>query len=205
MPPGPDTAAVFDGACRVRDVFPGISVVILNHEGYTVGRQRGHSNQPSDADFLVRFAREKSSSVGKWSVEKSKDGEGVSGAYRLSVVELGVKDVDGEPLTSMVLDPVDGRPIESGNSTNNGAEKPLNRDEQRTFEALRSQLAKSANSDDPGLDAVQKADLREWVEKRSGVERKHRRGVVNKGLKGLKERGIVEVERENVFLLRERH
>ncbi|MAG92482.1 MAG: hypothetical protein CMJ48_01845 [Planctomycetaceae bacterium] len=193
--PGPDTAALFDGACRVRDAFPGASVIIVNHEGYTAGRQRGHSNQGSDADFLVRLTREKGESVGRWSVEKSKDGEGLSGGYRLSVVELGVDDVDGEPLTSMVMDPVE--------VDDEAVAKPLTKHERIVRDGLRALLSVARGTDLEGPDSVDRGTLIDWAERNGGVTREQRRGVVFKGLKRLKARGVVEVQGQKIFLVGE--
>lgn len=193
--PGPDTAAVFDAACLVRDAFPGSSVVLIAHEGYTAGRIRGHSNQPSDADFLVRFSREKDSPVGRWSVDKSKDGEGVSGTYQLRVRHLGIDDSDGEPLTSMVVDSisVDGEAMA----------KPLTKHESIVRNGLKTFLSITDGTNLEGADCVDKKLLHEWVERNAGVTREQRRGVVFKGLKGLKDRGLVRVEGQKIFMLGE--
>lgn len=193
--PGSDTAKLFDACCHVRDAFPGLSVVLIGHEGHAAGRQRGHSNQPSDADFLIRLVRNKQTGLGRWSVEKSKDGDERSGGFTLRSRPLGIDDRDGEPMTSMVVVQADEHEKTKG--------KPLTQRERTVISGLRALLSVADGTTLEAPDSVKKDHLLDWIEKNTQATREQRRGVAHNGLKGLKERGLVQEQNGQVFLLGE--
>src|SRR5262249_23946788 len=90
----------------VREAF-GCAVVIVHHCGVEASRRRGHTSLTGAVDAQLAVKRDGSGNV-VVTVEWMKDGpEGETIVSRLEQVELG-QDVDGDPITSCVVVPVEG-------------------------------------------------------------------------------------------------
>lgn len=94
-----DMGAFIDKVDFIRTKFPGSFAVIVTHSGHTeTGRARGSSALEGAMDFVFGCSGSRTLSH-----TKSKDGaEQPDIDYRLQVVDLGVIDDEGQPVTSCV-------------------------------------------------------------------------------------------------------
>lgn len=171
----------------------GAAVLLVHHQGKDETRgARGHSSLKAALDVEIEVKKLGGDTFSA-TLSKSRDYEtGRTWLHRLEPVEIGI-DADGDPVTSCVVIAEDG--VEPAQKTR------LNVNEQRTHEALCALLRVAAGTSLEPPEAVLKADLHDYVEKRCGVSRDLRRGVVRKGLEGLKKKNLVAVEGDRVFLL----
>ena len=171
----------------------GAAVLLVHHQGKDESRgARGHSSLKAALDVEIEVKKLGGDTFSA-TLSKSRDYEtGRTWLHRLEPVEIGT-DADGDAVTSCVVVPESG--AEPARSVR------LNVNEQRTHEALRSLLGVAVGTSFETPEAVPKADLHDYVEKRCGVSRDLRRGVVRKGLEGLKKKNLVAVEGDRVFLL----
>lgn len=178
-------------ADRLRSEF-GAAVLLVHHSGKDETRgARGHSSLRAALDTELEVRKLGDS----FALTLTKAREHESGRvfhHRLEPVEIGV-DPDGDPITSCIV-----RPIGEGESPQS---VDLNVNEQRTHEAIRALLNGSAGTSFEAPEAVLTKDLHQWVEQNCKVPRDLRRGVVRKGLDGLKKKGLVATEGKRVFLL----
>lgn len=101
-----DMGAYIRAADAIREAFR-CAVIVIHHCGLDDKRPRGHTSLAGAADAQIAVKRESEETVAA-TVEYMKDGEG--GAVirsDLRRVELG-QDVDGDPLTSLVVDAAEG-------------------------------------------------------------------------------------------------
>ena len=103
-----DMAAYIRAADAIRDAF-GCLVVIIHHCGHNGDRPRGHSSLMGALDVQIAVRRDSADNIVA-ELELSKDGEtGAQFVSRLKVIEIGV-DQDGDPITSCVIEEVEGAP-----------------------------------------------------------------------------------------------
>ncbi|MGB8639911.1 MAG: AAA family ATPase [Pseudolabrys sp.] len=101
-----DMAAYIKAADAVRETF-NCAVIIVHHCGIDNSRPRGHTSLTGAVDAQLAVKRDASDHI-TLEVEWMKDGpEGDVVASRLDAVEIGTDD-DGYPITSCVVEPVDG-------------------------------------------------------------------------------------------------
>jgi hypothetical protein len=100
-----DMAAYVRAADAIQAAF-GCAVIIVHHCGIEGTRPRGHSSLTGAADAQLAVRRDALDNINV-EVEWMKDGpEGDVVSSRLKVVNVG-KDVDGDELTSCVIEPVE--------------------------------------------------------------------------------------------------
>jgi AAA domain len=101
-----DMGCYVKAADRLREEFQA-AVIIIHHCGTNENRPRGHTSLTGAADAQISVKRDGFGHIVS-TVEWLKDGaEGELIASRLEVVEVGV-DEDGEPITSCVVQEVEG-------------------------------------------------------------------------------------------------
>lgn len=103
-----DMAAYVKAADAVRDAFS-CAVIVVHHCGHEGTRPRGHSSLIGAVDAQISVKRDEAGNIVS-TVELMKDGsQGDELVSRLEVVEIG-RDDDGDPITSCVVEPVEGAP-----------------------------------------------------------------------------------------------
>ena len=101
-----DMAAYVKAADAIRDAF-NCAVIIVHHCGHEGTRPRGHSSLIGAVDAQIAVKRDAANKIIA-TVELMKDGsQGDEFASRLEVVDVGIDD-DGDPITSCVIEAVDG-------------------------------------------------------------------------------------------------
>jgi hypothetical protein len=101
-----DMGAYVKAADKLREKFH-CAVIIIHHCGTNDKRPRGHTSLTGAADAQIAIARNSSEQVVSI-VEFMKDGpQDTETASRLEVVDLGL-DEYGDPITSCVIEPVEG-------------------------------------------------------------------------------------------------
>ncbi|MBI3480443.1 MAG: AAA family ATPase [Nitrosomonadales bacterium] len=105
-----DSAAmglIIAGAKQLATLIGGL-VVLVHHTGKDASKGlRGHSSLHAALDAAIEVRR--TGDYREWINAKSKDGiDGVAHPFKLQVVELGI-DADGDPITSCVICPTDGK------------------------------------------------------------------------------------------------
>jgi hypothetical protein len=101
-----DMAAYIRAADAICDAF-GCVVVIVHHCGVDATRPRGHTSLMGAVEAQLAVKRDAAENIAV-TVERMKDGpEGDSLVSKLEAVEVGT-DIDGDPITSCVVVPVDG-------------------------------------------------------------------------------------------------
>jgi hypothetical protein len=94
-------------ADAIRDAF-NCTTIVVHHCGLAQDRPRGHTSLTGAADAQLAVKRDRKANVVTLTVEYMKDGaEGEEIVSRLELVEVGTDD-DGDPITSMVVEPVEG-------------------------------------------------------------------------------------------------
>ena len=102
-----DMAAYIRAADAIRAAFNCL-VLIVHHCGHNDSRPRGHSSLIAAVDTQIAVSRDAADNIIA-KLELSKDGEiGLTFVSHLKVVDIGV-DQDGDPITSCVVEAVDGR------------------------------------------------------------------------------------------------
>ena len=100
-----DMGAYIRAADTIREAF-GCVVIIVHHCGVDTKRPRGHTSLTGAADAQLACKRDETGLI-RITVEWLKDGkEGAVISSRLAVVDLGT-DVDGDKITSCVIEPAD--------------------------------------------------------------------------------------------------
>jgi hypothetical protein len=101
-----DMAAYVRAADAIRDAF-GCVVIAVHHSGVDASRPRGHTSLTGAADAQLAVKRDSANNI-VVTVEWMKDGaEGEVLTSKLEVVEVGL-DEYGDPITSCVIEPVEG-------------------------------------------------------------------------------------------------
>jgi hypothetical protein len=101
-----DMAAYVRSADAIRDAFK-CAVIIVHHCGHEGTRPRGHSSLLGAVDAQISIKRDPADNIVA-TVEWMKDGpQGNEIVSRLRQVEVGI-DEDGEPITSCVIEPIEG-------------------------------------------------------------------------------------------------
>ena len=190
---GRDTAALFEAACTIRASFPGASVIIVAHEGYSSRHIRGHSNQQSDADFVIRISGRRPNSRKDWKLEKSRDGSPQAGSFSLRPVVIGMDEED-EPITSMVVDIAESAPEPDG--------RPLSGRAVRVFEGLHKILDAPSGAE-ARAQGVSRRELGDWMRHNFPGSDGARRSALSVGLKSLKNQGLVEMRNGLVHITEE--
>jgi AAA domain len=104
-----DMAAYIRAADAIRHAF-GCVVIIVHHCGVDATRPRGHTSLAGAVDAQLAVKRDAADNI-VVTVERMKDGaEGASLVSKLEAVDVGT-DVDGDPITSCVVVPVDGAAV----------------------------------------------------------------------------------------------
>jgi hypothetical protein len=105
-----DMAAYIQAADGIREAFD-CAVVVVHHCGVDGSRPRGHTSLGGAVDAQLAVSRDGASNI-VVTVEWMKDGpEGDVILSALEQVELGHDD-DGDPITSCVIVPVEGQPVQ---------------------------------------------------------------------------------------------
>jgi hypothetical protein len=127
-----DMAAYIKAADAVREAFD-CAVLIVHHCGIDGTRPRGHTSLTGAADAQIAIVRDAASNIVA-TVEWMKDGpEGDVILSGLEQVELDL-DNDGELITSCVVVPVEGRPVQQS------AKRKLSDRQRLALEALEESL-----------------------------------------------------------------
>jgi len=101
-----DMAAYVKAADAIRDAFS-CAVIVVHHCGHDGTRPRGHSSLIGAVDAQISVKRDEAENIVA-TVELMKDGsQGDEIVSRLEVVEIG-RDDDGDPITSCVVEPIEG-------------------------------------------------------------------------------------------------
>ena len=104
-----DMAAYIRAADAIRHAF-GCAVIIVHHCGVDASRPRGHTSLIGAVDAQLAVKRDAAENI-VVTVERMKDGpEGETLVSTLEAVEVG-NDIDGDPITSCVVVPVDGAAV----------------------------------------------------------------------------------------------
>jgi hypothetical protein len=104
-----DMAAYIRAADAIRHAF-GCVVIIVHHCGVDASRPRGHTSLIGAVDAQLAVKRDAAENI-VVTVERMKDGpEGETLVSKLEAVEVG-NDMDGDPITSCVVVPVDGAAV----------------------------------------------------------------------------------------------
>ena len=107
-----DMSAYVQAADAVREAFR-CAVVLIHHCGIDGSRPRGHTSLTAACDAQLSVKRDKNGIV-TVTVEYMKDGpQGETIGSRLEVVEVGT-DETGDPITSCIVEPVDGPLAKTG-------------------------------------------------------------------------------------------
>lgn len=190
-----DMTTAVEAADMIRDALD-CGVLIVHHSGKNEALgARGHSSLRAALETEIEVKRVGDAYSLAATKQRDIEDDGVWW-HELETVVLGT-DEDGDPVTTCVVRPLDEPP---GDETVGNVR--LNANEQRTHEALLALVGGSADLAIENREAVPKADLRQWVEQNCGIPTNLRRGVVRKGLEGLKNKGLVGVEGESVFLMK---
>ena len=101
-----DMSKFIQAADAIRTTF-GCAVIIIHHCGVAANRPRGHTSLSGADDAQIAIDRAQDGTITA-TVELMKDGpDGSIIASRLQWVELGTDD-DGDPISSCVIEPVEG-------------------------------------------------------------------------------------------------
>jgi hypothetical protein len=109
-----DMAAYIRAADAIRHAF-GCVVIIVHHCGVDATRPRGHTSLIGAVDAQLAVKRDPAENI-IVTVERMKDGpEGETIVSKLEAVEVGTH-MDGDPITSCVVVPVDGSAIRTAST-----------------------------------------------------------------------------------------
>jgi hypothetical protein len=137
-----DMAAYLHAADAIRDAFNCV-VAIVHHSGIDKNRPRGHTSLTGAADAQIKIQRDRAGNI-TMTLEWMKDGpEGDVVASRLKTITLG-PDVDGDPITSCIVLPVDGIDVVEANAT-----RSMPRAARITMQALKNALEKEGEAATP--------------------------------------------------------
>ncbi len=107
-----DMTAYLRASDAIREAFAA-AVIIVHHCGTVGSRPRGHTALSGAVDAQLAIKKDNSGNF-VVTVELMKDGpEGAEIVSRLKAVEVGTDD-DGDPITSCIVEPVDGPPDKAG-------------------------------------------------------------------------------------------
>jgi hypothetical protein len=105
-----DMSAYIQAADAIRDVFK-CAVTIIHHCGHNTTRPRGHTSLLGAADCMISVQRDAANNI-VTTVQFMKDGEPSEPMLdRLEKVDVGTDD-DGDPITTCIVKPVEGEPVE---------------------------------------------------------------------------------------------
>lgn len=169
-----DMGAIIKGAKLLQAALGGL-VLLVHHSGKDVSKGlRGHSSLLAAMDAVIEVSR--SGEAREWNVTKSKDGrDGVGGAFRLDIVELG-EDEGGFSQSSCVVAPTE-RPLET-------LKEPTGKNQRLVLDRARA-LIRAANTERPksvpagvpdGVPVIRFEDLRDDVVGRLECSQRHKRG-----------------------------
>ena len=103
-----DMAAYIRAADAIRETFH-CAVIIVHHCGIAANRPRGHTSLSGANEAQIAVERNNPTGIITARVEHMKDSEaGTSVLSRLERIDLGSDD-DGDPITSCVIVPVEGK------------------------------------------------------------------------------------------------
>ena len=120
MPGGAETTedmSALVAACdRIRAEISA-AILVVHHSGKDTSRgSRGSTVLPFGADTVIEVSRDPTTKIATATLNKQRDGAtGPILNFNLKVIELGTDD-DGDPITSCIVEPVDGPPVKSGSS-----------------------------------------------------------------------------------------
>lgn len=118
-----DMGAFIANCDRIR-AKTGAHVMVVHHSGKDTSRgARGHSNLKGAADTEIELTREGKVITAETRKQRDKE-NGKTFSYTLRSVYLG-DDQDGEPVTSCVVEPVDGGPKAKGRRLSQGMRNAL--------------------------------------------------------------------------------
>lgn len=118
-----DMSAYVRAADAIREAFD-CAVAIVHHCGIDGSRPRGHTSLTGAADAQIAVKRDAADNISV-TVELAKDGpQGDVLMSRLEVEEVGV-DEDGETITSCVIVPAEGDPVEGATKVRGAAKIAL--------------------------------------------------------------------------------
>jgi hypothetical protein len=127
-----DMGRLIDAAKQLQRLTGGV-VVLVHHTGKDASKGlRGHSSLIAALDSAIEVTRD--GQRREWRVSKSKDGrDGISAAFRLVVVDLGI-DEDGGAVNSCIVEPDNASPP--------GVSKPLSPSTQQAVVAYEAAVAR---------------------------------------------------------------
>jgi hypothetical protein len=180
-----------------RAAAPGAAVLLVHHVGHgQAERERGSYALVAAADVRILATYDEISKVVDLTWKKLKDDEAPApAAFTWRKVALEWEDEDGEELTSVVLDRLNGpRPAATLERL-----QPLGKNQELALKALRVLLAKARKNledrgDDPAQACILTAGWRADLEKR-GVNRFRYREVATV----LQERGLIRIDGPHVY------
>jgi hypothetical protein len=153
-------------ALRAR--FDKFAALVVHHEGHLKGRGRGWSGLRAAVDVEIRVERGKDDLL-RLECTKSKDTKPMEPmAFQFAGVELGLKDDDGNPVTSAVLNEVDWTPAQEAKP-----KKAMGKNQRIALEAL-ERLEKTGGN----------VTVDSWRDecKKSGIANHHRFGEAKNAL-----------------------
>ena len=164
-----DMAAYIRAADAIRHAF-GCVVIIVHHCGVDATRPRGHTSLIGAVDAQVAVKRDAADNI-VVTVERMKDGpEGETIVSKLEAVEVGT-DMDGDPITSCVVVPVDGAAVRATTTRKLSDRQKLALDALANCAADRGQSPPATLGLPVGLLAVNVADWRDELYARGVLDR----------------------------------
>ena len=171
-----DMAAYIRAADAIRHAF-GCVVIIVHHCGVDATRPRGHTSLIGAVDAQLAVKRDAAENI-VVTVERMKDGpEGETLVSRLEAVEVGT-DMDGDPITSCVVVPVDGAAVRTATTRKLSDRQRLALDALADCAVDRGEPPPSTFGLPAGLVAV---DVNAWRDEL------YSRGVLDRGAKNPRE------------------
>jgi len=111
---GTETMSSFVSACDHIRAVTGAAVNVIHHTGKDTSRgSRGSTVLPFGADTVIEVTRDAMSNIASARLNKQRDGAtGPLLNFNLKIIEVGT-DVDGDTITSCVIEPTDQKPAKS--------------------------------------------------------------------------------------------
>jgi hypothetical protein len=199
-----DMGYYIKGADALREAFQ-CAVIVIHHSGLNETRPRGHTSLTGACDAQIAVKRDQSGTI-LCAVEHMKDGEaGSEICSTLRRVELG-PDLEGEPLTSCVVEPSDAiarRPTKA-KKLGDAAKQAL----EMLYEAMVRHSISAPPSDHipPGFMGVTKSVWKSYCEKAGIINAKgNPREQLRRIIVTLKGAGLIGVWDEFVWPVTSRH
>ena len=103
---GRDMGVVLSNVDRISNAFPHANTGLVHHMNAGGTKLRGHTSVYANVDQVVLVAKNEDGKTSTASLDKQKDGEsGLKIPFDLYQVEIGRRQIDGEPITSCVVVP----------------------------------------------------------------------------------------------------